>query len=68
VSEFEPIRIHGRTYESPLDLTESFRRGEVSLVQAAAGLSKWGWDPPRIAQALTHPSSRRGRTRATARA
>jgi len=67
MSNFTPIRINGRTFESPLDLTEGYRRGEVSLVQAAAGLSKWGWAPPRIAQALTHPSGNRGR-RAVARA
>jgi len=58
---FEPQRIHGRSYGSPLELTDSYRRGEVSLVQAAAGLARWGWDPPRIAQALTHPSGHAGR-------
>ena len=61
MTQWRPIRINGRTYESPLALTDGYRRGEVSLVQAAAGLSKWGWAPPRIAQALTHPSGHRGR-------
>ena len=66
MAEGGPVRINGRTFASPLDLTEGYRRGEVSLVQAAAGLSKWGWPPPRIAQVLTHPSGHRGRTAAGA--
>ncbi|HTZ07630.1 MAG TPA: hypothetical protein VMB72_01080 [Acidimicrobiales bacterium] len=60
-TEFEAQRIQGRTYAAPLELTDGYRRGEVSLVQAAAGLAKWGWDPPRIARALTHPSGHGGR-------
>ena len=60
-TEFEPQRIQGRTYASPLELTDGYRRGEVSLVRAAAGLSTWGWDPARIARTLTHPSGHGGR-------
>jgi hypothetical protein len=56
VPEFRPIEIDGTVYDTPLSLTQGYRRGEMSLADATAGLVWWGWPPERIAKALTHPS------------
>jgi|GEM_PF-4823337 len=54
--EFRPIEIGGTVYDTPLSLTQGYRRGAMSLADATAGLVWWGWPPERIAKALTHPS------------